>query len=137
MATLDAQFDEAKIAFGEIHSIRELSESDWSDYWGGVREVPDRYGGSYRLPGNPWRFSAEDLKPPGAPAFQGEHNRSVFAELGLTEEEIDRHVATGALVSHMPEAIHDQMTDGKDLDARTTVESTSKRRPSPFKRPAA
>jgi crotonobetainyl-CoA:carnitine CoA-transferase CaiB-like acyl-CoA transferase len=127
MATLDAQFDEAKIAFGEIRSIRELSESDWSDYWGGVREVPDRYGGSYRLPGNPWRFSAEDLKPPGAPAFQGEHNRSVLAELGLTEEEIDRHVASGALVSQVPAASpHDPMPDGKDLEARTTVESASK-----------
>jgi hypothetical protein len=40
MATLDAQFDEAKIAMGEIRSIKELTKSEWSDYWGAV----------------PWRF---------------------------------------------------------------------------------
>jgi hypothetical protein len=31
--TLDAQFDEAKIAMGEIRSIKELTKSEWSDYW--------------------------------------------------------------------------------------------------------
>ncbi len=39
MATLDAQFDEAKIAMGEIRSIKELTESEWSDYWGAVQLV--------------------------------------------------------------------------------------------------
>ena len=47
MATLDAQFDEAKIAMGEIRSIKELTKSEWSDYWGAVQLVPDRSGGEY------------------------------------------------------------------------------------------
>ncbi len=101
-ASLDAQFDEAKIAMGKVRSIRELSESDWSRYWGAIQEVSDRHGGTYRLPGRPWRFSGEELAPLGAPAFQGEHNRSVFEELGLAAEEIDDHVATGTLVSRIP-----------------------------------
>jgi crotonobetainyl-CoA:carnitine CoA-transferase CaiB-like acyl-CoA transferase len=103
-ATLDAQFDEAKIAMGKVRSIRDLAQSEWCDYWGGLQEVSDRHGGTYHLPGRPWRFSREELTPLGAPAFQGEHNRSVFTELGLTCEEIDRHVASGALVSHIPAA---------------------------------
>jgi crotonobetainyl-CoA:carnitine CoA-transferase CaiB-like acyl-CoA transferase len=69
-----------------------------------VQEVSDRYGGSYRLPGRPWHFSTDELTPLGAPAFQGEHNRSVFTEFGLTDEEIEQYVASGALVSRVPVA---------------------------------
>ena len=103
-ATLDAQFDEAKIAMGKVRSIRELTQSDWSDHWGLVQEVPDRHGGTYKLPGRPWHFSDSLLTPIGAPAFQGEHNAMVLAELGLTGEEIDGYHHSGALLSHTPPA---------------------------------
>ena len=96
---LDAQFDEAKIAMGEIRSLRALSETEWAGYWGAVQEVSDRYGGTYRLPGRPWHFSADQLDPIGDPAFQGEHNHSVFKELGLSDREIENHIGSGALVS--------------------------------------
>ena len=99
MATLDAQFDEAKIAMGEIRSIKELTASEWSEYWGAVQYVPDRSGGQY-LPGRPWRFSAEQLTPIGTPAFQGEHNVAVFSDLGISEAELKRLSETGALVTH-------------------------------------
>jgi crotonobetainyl-CoA:carnitine CoA-transferase CaiB-like acyl-CoA transferase len=100
MATLDAQFDEAKIAMGEIRSIKELTKSEWSDYWGAVQLVSDRSGGEYKLPGRPWHFSRDELTPIGAPAFQGEHNREVFSELGMGEAELQRLFETGALVVH-------------------------------------
>jgi crotonobetainyl-CoA:carnitine CoA-transferase CaiB-like acyl-CoA transferase len=100
MQTLDAQFDEAKIAMGEIRSIKELTASAWSDYWGAVQHVSDRSGGEYRLPGRPWRFSGEELTPIGTPAFQGEHNFEVFAELGLSEAELKQLVESGVLVTH-------------------------------------
>jgi crotonobetainyl-CoA:carnitine CoA-transferase CaiB-like acyl-CoA transferase len=100
MATLDAQFDEAKIAMGEIRSLKELAASEWSDYWGAVQHVPDRNGGEYRLPGRPWHFSDEQLTPIGAPAFQGEHNLEVFGELGLSEDALNRLSEAGVLVTH-------------------------------------
>lgn len=100
MATLDAQFDEAKIAMGEIRSIKALSKSDWADYWGAVQQVSDRSGGEYRLPGRPWMFSEDVLTPIGDPAFQGEHNREVFSELGLSEAELQKFTQSGALVAH-------------------------------------
>jgi crotonobetainyl-CoA:carnitine CoA-transferase CaiB-like acyl-CoA transferase len=100
MATLDAQFDEAKIAMGEIRSIKELSKSDWSDYWGAIQLVPDRSGGEYKLPGRPWHFSRDELTPIGTPAFQGEHNREVFRELGVSEAELQRLSEVGVLVAH-------------------------------------
>jgi len=105
---LDAQLDEAKIAFGEVRSLNQLAEMEWAEYWGAVQEVSDRKGGSYRLPGRPWRFSREQLAPLGEPAFQGEHNRAVFAELGLGDEQIDGYIASGALVSvSIPTAVTD------------------------------
>ena len=99
---LDAQFDEAKIAMGEVRSLQALSETDWAGYWGAAQEVSDRHGGTYRLPGRPWHFSAGQLEPIGDPAFQGEHNHTVFCELGMSEDEIERFIATGALVSAVP-----------------------------------
>ena len=101
-STLDAQFDEAKIAMGKVRSIRELAQSDWSRHWGLIQEVPDRHGGSYQLPGRPWHFSDSELTPIGPPAFRGEHNATVFAELGITEEEIARLTGAGTLQSETP-----------------------------------
>lgn len=100
MATLDAQFDEAKIAMGEIRSIKDLSASEWSEYWGAVQRVSDRSGGEYRLPGRPWRFSADELASTGLPAFQGEHNVEVFSELGVSDAELRRLADEGVLVAH-------------------------------------
>jgi crotonobetainyl-CoA:carnitine CoA-transferase CaiB-like acyl-CoA transferase len=98
MARLDAQLDEAKIAMGEVRSVKELSQSEWSNYWGAVQNVPDRRGGTYRLPGRPWRFSNEQLTPIGVPAFQGEHNEIVLKELGFEDAEIKKFTEAGVLV---------------------------------------
>jgi crotonobetainyl-CoA:carnitine CoA-transferase CaiB-like acyl-CoA transferase len=100
MATLDAQFDEAKIAMGEIRSIKELTASEWSGYWGAVQRVPDRSGGEYLLPGRPWHFSGDELTPIVTPAFQGENNMTVFSELGVSELELKRLSEAGVLVAH-------------------------------------
>ena len=100
ITALDAQLDEAKIAMGEIRSIKELTKSEWSDYWGAVQLVSDRSGGEYRLPGRPWRFSGDELTPIGAPAFQGEHNNTVFGELGIAEPELQRLAAAGVFITH-------------------------------------
>ena len=108
IGALDAQLDEAKIAVGEVRSLKKLSGMEWAEYWGAVQEVSDRNGGSYRLPGRPWRFSREQLRPLGDPAFQGEHNHEVFAELGLSDGEIGAHITSGALVSApIPTAVTD------------------------------
>jgi crotonobetainyl-CoA:carnitine CoA-transferase CaiB-like acyl-CoA transferase len=95
---LDAQLDEAKIALGEVRSLKKLSEMEWAEYWGrGPRSLgPQRWN----LP--PARPSfcvspAKSSSPPGDPAFQGERNHTVFGELGLSECEIDGFIASGAL----------------------------------------
>jgi crotonobetainyl-CoA:carnitine CoA-transferase CaiB-like acyl-CoA transferase len=98
LQSLDAQLDEAKIAIGVMRSVKELAETEWADYWSAVREVPDRFGGTYRLPGHPWHFSESVLEETSSPAFQGEHNDLVLKDLGFTEDEIAAFAAANMLV---------------------------------------
>jgi crotonobetainyl-CoA:carnitine CoA-transferase CaiB-like acyl-CoA transferase len=42
MDTLDAQFDEAKVATGRLRDITEFNETDWAKAWVTTREVDDR-----------------------------------------------------------------------------------------------
>ena len=95
--TLDAQFDEAKIAMGEIRNLAELADTEWADYWGATQDVSDRAGGNYTLPGRPWKFSANRLEPLGDPAFQGEHNHIICSELGFDLSEIAELEELGAI----------------------------------------
>jgi crotonobetainyl-CoA:carnitine CoA-transferase CaiB-like acyl-CoA transferase len=100
--SLDAQLDEAKIAIGQVRSLQELGRTEWATYWGAVREVPDRRGGTYKLNGLPWHFSRDVPEPPSPPALRGEHNTAVFTELGYSEAEILNYTALGILVEHPP-----------------------------------
>lgn len=102
LATLDAQLDEAKIAMGQVRSLKELAQTEWAKEWGAVHEISDRRGGSYLIHGYPWRFSDEALGTRAVPAFRGEHNRQVFLEAGIPMSEIDKAIDDGVLVSQMP-----------------------------------
>lgn len=100
MGTLDAQFDEAKLAIGEVRTTAHLAESEWAEYWGATLNVPDRQGGEFRLPGRPWKFSGAELPHPGAPSEQGEQNEEICRELGYEEADIARMRENGALVGN-------------------------------------
>jgi hypothetical protein len=39
LETLDAQLDEAKLAFGVVRPLSDFAESDWAKWWGAVVEV--------------------------------------------------------------------------------------------------
>jgi len=100
MASLDAQFDEAKIAIGEVRSMDQVAESEWADYWGATYRVPDRQGGEFRLPARPWKFSGAQFDQPGAPSEQGEQNTDICHELGFSDDDIARMQANGSLVDN-------------------------------------
>jgi crotonobetainyl-CoA:carnitine CoA-transferase CaiB-like acyl-CoA transferase len=130
MASLDAQLDEAKIATGQLRDLKELAGTQWAEQWGATRKVPDRGGGSVRIPGRPWRFgSADDGEGPQVPALQGEHNDVVLRELGYQEDEIDRMRAERALVQPAREDIaRDQAAVTPAPDTRH-VDGNDGRRP--------
>lgn len=103
MATVDAQFDGAKIAIGEVQTMEHIADSEWAEYWGATHNVPDRQGGEYRLPGRPWKFSAGGLPLPGAPSYQGEQNSEICRELGYSDAEITAMEQQGALIGNFTE----------------------------------
>jgi crotonobetainyl-CoA:carnitine CoA-transferase CaiB-like acyl-CoA transferase len=100
MAMVDAQFDEAKIAIGEVQSMAHIADSEWAEYWSATYEVPDRQGGHFRLPGRPWKFSGAELPLPGAPSEQGEQNADICRELGFSDAEIAAMQSNGSLVGN-------------------------------------
>ncbi len=100
MATVDAQFDEAKIAIGEVRTINHIADSEWADYWDATYRVTDRQGGEYRLPGRPWKFSGAELPSTGAPSEQGEQNVEICRELGFSDAEIEAMQADGSLIGN-------------------------------------
>jgi crotonobetainyl-CoA:carnitine CoA-transferase CaiB-like acyl-CoA transferase len=99
MGSLDAQMDEAKIATGQLRTLREFADSDWAHGWQAVRTVSDRHGGGIRVPGRPWHFDEQVPSPEDQfVAHQGEHNAELLAELGYSADAIAALRAAGALV---------------------------------------
>jgi crotonobetainyl-CoA:carnitine CoA-transferase CaiB-like acyl-CoA transferase len=103
MESLDAQFDEAKVATGRLRDIAEFNETDWAKNWVTTREVSDRNGGVITIPAPPWHFSDHDgFLGDQLPARQGEHNEEILKELGCTDAAIRALKDKGALVGPAP-----------------------------------
>jgi CoA:oxalate CoA-transferase len=104
---LEAALATVRIPLGVVRSVAEVAETAWASERGAIVDVPDRAGGTVRIPGSPWRFSdAPEVGVAGPPAFRGEHNREVLgaAGLGLSDDELDRLEADGVLSSRPPRA---------------------------------
>jgi crotonobetainyl-CoA:carnitine CoA-transferase CaiB-like acyl-CoA transferase len=99
---LDAQLDEVKLAFGDIHTTKSFAESEWVKWWGAIEEVSDRQGNHMKIPGKPWRFSKDHLTPSAAPSYRGEDNAEVLRELGYDDEQIAAFAAAGVILSNVP-----------------------------------
>lgn len=100
---LVALLDEVGIAAGVVRSVPELAREDHIVQRGAVVEVDDRSGGSFAIPQAPWRFSDARAGVAGPPAWRGEHNRTVLAELlDRTDADLDALEASGVLVSRPP-----------------------------------
>ena len=99
MDALDAQFDEAKLATGQLRDISEFNETGWAKTWVTTREVSDRHGGAITIPAPPWHFSGHDgTLMPQLPARQGEDNEGILKELGYTTDQIQALITTAALI---------------------------------------
>jgi crotonobetainyl-CoA:carnitine CoA-transferase CaiB-like acyl-CoA transferase len=99
MHSLDAQFDEAKIATGQLRDVKEFNDTEWAKAWVTTREVSDRRGGAITIPAPPWHFSDHDgTLVDQLPAHQGEHNQEILKELHRTDQDIKGLEAAGALI---------------------------------------
>ena len=99
---LEAECAKVRMAMGVVRTVEEAAGSDWAAARGAIAEVGDRAGGTIRIPDAAWRFSDAEAGVAGDPAWRGEHNREVLAELGLDNAELDRLEAYGVLSSRPP-----------------------------------
>jgi CoA:oxalate CoA-transferase len=92
-----------QLATGQLRSVRELCDTEWADELRATVEVPDRGGGTVRVPNVPWRFAGSEAGVRGEPRYRGEDNRQVLSELlHLDGPVIDRLEAIGVLSSRVP-----------------------------------
>ncbi|CAN5495107.1 CoA transferase [soil metagenome] len=101
---VEAAFATVRLPVGVVRSVAEVADSEWAAHRGAIAEVADTAGQPIRIPDAPWRFSGAEVGVAGDPAWRGEHNRSVFGELGLDDAELDRLEADGVLSSRPPRA---------------------------------
>ena len=94
---LQAQVSESGLAVGQLRTIEEFADSEWTREWGAVVDVDDRAGGAFRMPGAPWHFSKSQLPPAGIPYFLGESNEEVLSQLGLSPSVIAELSQAGVL----------------------------------------
>ena len=88
------------LAWGEVRDSSTLLDSETVRHRGVLTEVDDRAGGSRVIPQSPYRFSDAEAGVRGGAPHLGEHNEEVLREwLELKDEEIDRWLASDALVS--------------------------------------
>jgi crotonobetainyl-CoA:carnitine CoA-transferase CaiB-like acyl-CoA transferase len=101
--SLDTKMRMGNLVMGFVRTFNEAADTDWARARGAIVEVPDRGGGSFRVPNTPWRFSNAASGARGEPAYRGEHNREVLAELlGLGDEEIDELEGAEIISSRLP-----------------------------------
>jgi CoA:oxalate CoA-transferase len=94
---------EQGLAVGRLRSYREMAETEWARERGAIVDVPDRQGGTVRIPDSPWRFGAATTGVRGEPRFRGEDNALVLgALLGMSADEIDDLETRGVLSSRVP-----------------------------------
>jgi len=114
LEVLERVLASAGFAMGVVRSVREVAASEWAIARDAIASVPDRGGGAIRIPNSPWRFSAASARARGEPAYRGEHNRQVLAEmLGLGGDELDRLEETGVLSSRIPGDLGAQPATGR------------------------
>ncbi|MFM7271248.1 MAG: CaiB/BaiF CoA transferase family protein, partial [Actinomycetes bacterium] len=100
---LQARLDEIGLVNGVVRTIAEAADTAWARDRGAIAEVDDRRGGLARIPQAPWRFSDADTGVRGVPAWRGEHNREVLAELlGLDPATIEQLETDGVLSARAP-----------------------------------
>ena len=92
------------LANGVVRSVRELVDSDWARERGVLVAVADRGGATLPVVQSPFRFAAAETGVRGVPAYRGEHNAEVLAELlGLDDAAIAALHDSGALSRRLPE----------------------------------
>lgn len=100
---IERVFAQHGLATGRLRSVAELADTEWARQRGAIATVPDRAGGTVRIPQSPWKFSDADVRVRGVPKYRGEDNAQVLRELlGLDDATIELLARDGVTSSHGP-----------------------------------
>ena len=102
--TYEEILSQHNLAVGQLRTVREFAESEWSAETGAIVEVSDRGDGVVKIPQAPWKFSdGPDVGIHGTPRYRGEDNHAVLNELlGLDDATLAQLEENGILSSHVP-----------------------------------
>ena len=105
---IERVFAQHGLATGRLRSVAELADTEWARQRGAITAVPDRAGGTVRIPQSPWKFSDADVRVRGVPKYRGEDNAQVLRELlGLDDATIALLARDGVTSSHGPTSSSD------------------------------
>lgn len=100
---IERVFAQHGLATGRLRSVAELADTEWARQRGAITAVPDRAGGTVRIPQSPWKFSDADVRVRGVPKYRGEDNAQVLRDLlGLDDATIALLARDGVTSSHGP-----------------------------------
>jgi crotonobetainyl-CoA:carnitine CoA-transferase CaiB-like acyl-CoA transferase len=92
-AALSAAFAASRVMFAEVRSFADLAATEWA----ADRRLIAEASPGLPLPSGPWRSDGGEPSLGGPPPRQGEHSRTILAELGCTDAEIAELRASGAV----------------------------------------
>jgi crotonobetainyl-CoA:carnitine CoA-transferase CaiB-like acyl-CoA transferase len=92
-----AIFDEAKLIWGPVLGLDEVSRDAQAEAIGLFPEIEHERVGRYRTVNAPMRFKTAEVRPRGPSPFLGQHTREVLLGAGLDGEEIDALVTAGVV----------------------------------------
>ena len=99
MASLDAQFDEAKLATGTVREMKDFAKTEWAQSWGATRSGLGPRGRRNHDPGAAMAFQSHTTHRCHPDArLQGEHNSQILSEIGYSDEDIEQLYKLSALI---------------------------------------
>lgn len=96
LAEATARLTAGDVIWAPLQTPAEAQEDEYLKSAGCFVEVEDRDGERYLAPASPARFPGAHDGPKGPAPGLGQHTREVLAQVGYSEADIDRLVASGA-----------------------------------------
>lgn len=96
-AEMAERLDKQSLAWAPVQTLAEVADDPQTHAAGAIVQTPTAAGdgSTYAAPGSPIRFPGADDGPKGPSPATGEHTKSVLAELGYSEEDINKALEDG------------------------------------------
>lgn len=93
------RLDEQSIAWSPVQTLAEVAKDPQAISAGAIVQTPSAKGdgSTYPSPASPVRFPGADDGPKGPSPRMGEHTKSILADLGLSNDEVEALISAGTV----------------------------------------